>query len=68
MSEFLQMLDSAIITFAANFAVGVIVLVSFGLLLLAMLFFLLAVRGIWRWLTRRTWADVVRSTHRKALR
>lgn len=67
MSEFFQMLDAAVSGLAADVAFGLIVLVSVGMLLLAILFFLLAVRGVWRFLTRHTMNDVVRSAERKAL-
>jgi len=66
-SEFFQMLDAAVSGLAADVAFGLIVLVSVGMLLLAILFFLLAVRGVWRFLTRHTMNDVVRSAERKAL-
>jgi hypothetical protein len=52
----------------ADLLFGLIVLVSFGLVLLGLMFFLLAVRGMWRWLTRHTWGDVVASAGRKALK
>lgn len=63
-----DMIVQAIDNSAANIVVGVIVLCGFAMLLTAVLFFCLAVRGIFRWLTRTTWSDVVRSAERKALR
>ncbi len=36
--------------------------------LVALLFGALAVRGLWRWITRGSWNSVVVSLHRKALR
>lgn len=66
--EFLQMLDAAASSVAADVAFGLLVLVSFGMLILWILFFLLAVRGVWRFLTRHTWNDVVSSTAKKVLR
>jgi hypothetical protein len=46
---------------------GTIVLVSFGLVILAILCGLLILRAVWRWLMRWTWNGVVRSTERKAI-
>lgn len=66
--DFVDMIVSAIENAGANVLVGAIVLLSFGMILLAILFGLLAVRGIFRWLARKTWNDVVASTGRKALR
>jgi hypothetical protein len=66
--DYLDMIAQAIDNAAANIVVGIIVLAGFGCLIGAVLFFCLAVRGIWRWLTRATWNDVVRSAERKALR
>ena len=68
MSEFLQMMDATVTNLTADFVFGVIVMVSFALLLISLLFFLLAVRGVWRFLIRRTWSDVIISSERKALR
>jgi hypothetical protein len=45
-----------------------IVITLYGSLLLGALFFLLAVRSVWRWLTRHTWNDVIASAGRRALR
>ena len=67
-TEFLQMMDAAAASLAADLVVGLIVIISFGLLLLGLLFFLLVVRGTWRFLVRRTWGDVIASSERKALR
>jgi hypothetical protein len=68
MSELLQMLDAAAQSIGADIVVGFIVIVSFAMALLGILFFLLAVRGIWRYLTRHTVNDVIVSSQRKALR
>jgi hypothetical protein len=62
------MIQQAITSFAADILFGAFVLLVFGLLILAILFFSLAVRGCCRWLTRGSWNDVVRSAERKALR
>lgn len=63
-----NMIVEAIENAGANVVVGLLVIVSFGIALMGLLFFLLAVRGAWRWLTRHTWSDVVASAGRKALR
>lgn len=68
MSDFLQMMDAAATTLVANVAFGLLVLGSFAVLICGALFGSLLVRGVWRFLTRRTWGDVVASSHRKALR
>jgi hypothetical protein len=68
MSEFLQMMDAAASSLAADVAFGLVVLGSFAIVILCVMFFLFAVRGAWRWLIRRTWNDVIASTERKALR
>jgi hypothetical protein len=68
MSELLQMLDAAATSIGADVLVGLIVMASFGMVLLGLLFFLLAVRGVWRFLVRRSWGDVIVSSQRKALR
>jgi hypothetical protein len=62
------MLDAAASSIGADVVFGILVLGSFAIAILCVLFFLLVVRGAWRWLTRRTWSDVVRSAERKALR
>ena len=66
--DYTDMIAQAIDNAAANIVVCFIVLGVFAMLIVALLFFCLAVRGVWRWLTRRTWGDVVASTGRKALR
>jgi hypothetical protein len=53
---------------AANVAFGLVVLLSFALLILSVMFFLLALRGCWRWLCGHTWSDVLASAERKALK
>jgi predicted permease len=53
---------------AANVAVGFLILILFAGVICAVFFFLMLVRSIWRWLTRRTWGDVIRSTETKAFR
>ncbi len=65
---FFQMLLQGIENEAANIFVGAIVVIVFGAALLSVLFFLLAVRGCWRWLIGHTWNDVVASAGRKALK
>jgi hypothetical protein len=67
-SELLQMLDSAATNLAADVAFGLLVLGSFAMAILAVMFFLLVVRGIFRFLFRRTLNDVIVSAERKALR
>jgi hypothetical protein len=67
MSELLQMLDAAATSLAADVAFGLLVLGSFAMALLAVMFSLLVVRGVFRFLTRGSWNDVVRSAERKAL-
>jgi hypothetical protein len=66
--EFLDMIWQTIETAGGNVLVGAIVLIIFAMMLLALMFFLLAVRGIFRWFIRGSWNDVVRSTTRKALK
>jgi hypothetical protein len=66
--DYLDMIVQAIDNGAANIVVGFIVLAGFSALLCGLLFFCLAVRGIWRWLTRKSINDVVVSAERKALR
>lgn len=53
---------------ALSLLVGVIVLVGFGILMLAILFCGLAVRAAWQWLTGRIWRDAIVMVHRRALR
>ena len=65
---FFQMLVQSIESLGADLLFGLVVLTSFGLTLLAVMFFLLAVRGCWRWLIGHTWNDVVASAGRKALK
>lgn len=65
---FIEMVIETIQDGAANIFFGAIVLVSFALILLAVMFFLLAVRGCCRWLVGHTWNDVVVSGARKALK
>jgi hypothetical protein len=59
----IQAIDSA----GAGVLFGILVLVSFALVMLLILFALLALRAVWRWLTLHNWNDVIRSTERKAL-
>lgn len=65
---FFQMLVQSIESLGADLLFGLVVLTSFGLAILAVMFFLLAVRGCWRWLIGHTWNDVVASAGRKALK
>jgi hypothetical protein len=65
---FIEMAIEALQDGAANIFFGAIVLFSFALMILAAMFFLLAVRGCWRWMVGHTWGDVVASTARKALK
>lgn len=58
----------AIESTGADLLFGLIVLLSFGMIVLATLFFSLAVRGAWSWLIRATWRDVIVSAERKALK
>jgi hypothetical protein len=53
---------------AADFLFGLLFLLLFAALLLIALFASLAIRAVWRFLTRRSWRDVVVSFERKALR
>jgi len=62
------MIAQAIDNAAANIVVGFIVLGVFAMLIVALLFFCLAVRGVFRWLARHTWRDAIVSAERKALR
>jgi len=62
------MLVQSIESLGADLLFGLVVLTSFGLAILAVMFFLLAVRGCWRWLIGHTWNDVVASAGRKALK
>jgi hypothetical protein len=68
MSELLQMLDAAAQSIGADIVVGFIVIVSFAMALLGILFFLLAVRGVWRYLTRESVNHVITSVETKAFR
>lgn len=52
---------------AADVVFGLIVLLAAAGAITAVLFFLLALRGFFRWMTRSTWNDVVRSTESHAL-
>jgi len=52
----------------ADLLFGAIVLTLFGATLLLLMFFLLAVRAAWRWLTRGSWNDVIRTAERRVLR
>ena len=67
-NPFIEMIEQSIGDFAANVLFGLIVMISFAIVLMCILFAGLAVRGAWRWLTRATWRDVIVSTERKALR
>jgi hypothetical protein len=60
----LQAIDSI----ASTIAFGLVVLVSFGLIILAILFSLLAIRGFWRWLAGHTMNHVIVSIERKSFR
>ena len=53
---------------ACNVLVGVIVLAGFAVLMTAILFCSLAVRHVWRWLTRATWRELIVMMERRALR
>jgi hypothetical protein len=66
--EWLDMIEAAIEAGGAVLLFDAVVLAGFALLLLGVLFFLLALRGLWRWLARHTWRDVVVSAERKGLR
>jgi hypothetical protein len=61
----IEALQAAFENAAANIVFGCLVLLGFALVICSLLFFLLFVRGVWRWLTRRTWGDVVSSAERK---
>lgn len=63
----IEAIESWIGDAAANVVFGLIVMFSFALIILAVMFFLLALRGAWRWLAGHTWNDVIRSAERKAL-
>lgn len=63
-----QMFSDAMDCGGTYVAFCVLVMVGYCIALLAVLFGLLAVRGIWRWLARHTWASVILSAQRKALR
>jgi hypothetical protein len=67
-TPFFEMLQQAISSLAADFLFGAVVLLTFGLLILAILFLGLAVRGWWRWLIGHAWSDVVTSVETKAFR
>jgi hypothetical protein len=58
-----QTIDSA----GASVLFVVIVLVSFALVMVLIAAGLLILRGIWRWLMRWTWNDVIVRTERRAL-
>lgn len=62
----LNALEQAIENTGANILFGFLVLLSFALLILATMFFLLAVRAAWRWLTRGSWGDAIASVERRA--
>lgn len=49
-------------------AFGGFVLGALGMFLLAVLFASLALRGLWRWLTRGSWQGVILSAEREAFR
>jgi hypothetical protein len=59
-----QMIDTA----WATILFGLVVMVSFGLVILMALFFLLALRGFLHWLASSTINYVIVSVERKALR
>jgi hypothetical protein len=63
--EWVDMIQSAIDAGWSTILFEILLLLGVGALLLFLLFFLLAVRGAWRWLTRHTWSDVVVSHERK---
>lgn len=62
----IEMIEQSIGDFAANLLFGVIILTSFAIAILCVMFFLLTVRAAWRRLTRGSWNDVVRSGERRA--
>jgi Kef-type K+ transport system membrane component KefB len=53
---------------AAQVLFATLLLFLFAISLAAVLFGVLLVRAIFRWLTRHSWNDVIVSTERKALR
>jgi hypothetical protein len=57
-TPFFEMLQQAISSLAADFLFGAVVLLTFGLLILTILFLGLALRGWWRWFVGHTWGDV----------
>jgi hypothetical protein len=59
----IQTIESA----GASVAFVIIVLVSFALVIVLILFALLALRAVWRWLTRYSFNNVVVFVERKAL-
>lgn len=61
------MLVDALNDGAATVLFGFIVCVGYALLLMGVLWALLAVRAVWRWLTRHTWRDAIVTLARKAL-
>jgi len=61
------MIVQAIDSGGALIAFGILVLTCFALTVMGFLFFLLALRGVWRWIIRHTWNDMVVSAERKAL-
>jgi hypothetical protein len=67
MSE-MEMLLQAEMDGAANILFAVIVLTSFGVVMMALMFSLLLLRAGWRWLMRYSWGDVVGWIERRALR
>jgi hypothetical protein len=60
---FIQGIDNE----AAQVLFAVLLLMLFAISIAALLFFLLLVRAVWRWLTRATWNDVIVNTEHRAL-
>jgi hypothetical protein len=63
-----DLLQTTIDNAGAQVLFGALLLLLFAVSLVAVLFFLLMVRAVWRWLTCHNWNDVIVNTERRALR
>jgi hypothetical protein len=63
-----DLLQTTIESTGATVVFGLLLLFLFASVICVVMFTMLLVRAVWRWLTRHTWNDVIVSTERKALR
>jgi hypothetical protein len=64
----LDMLQNAIDEGVANVLFGILFFVAVAILIICALFVALAIRELWRWITRGSWNRIIVKTERKAIR